>query len=381
VSHERYDEPEPFYALRAYVCATCYLVQLATLVAPQAIFSDYAYFSSYAESWVQHAKRYSREAGDRFALGGRSFVVELGSNDGYLLQHFVARDIPVLGIDPAANIAAVARQKGVPTLTRFFGVVLARELVASGPQADLIVANNVLAQVPDLHDFIAGVTILLARRGVVTVEVPHLWRLMEENQFDTIYHEHFSYFSFLSAQQIFAQHDLRCFDVDELPTHGGSLRIYARHTDNTALAVTDRVGALRERERALGYVDRSAHLRFDEQVKETKRAVLTFLIDAKRRGKRVVGYGAAGKGMTMLNYCGIGTDFVDFVVDRNPYKQGRFCPGSHIPVLPVDALWEARPDYVLILPWNLRDEISAQLAGIRDWGGQFVVPIPTTEVW
>jgi SAM-dependent methyltransferase len=380
VSRERYDEPEPFYALRAYVCATCYLVQLATLVAPQAIFSDYAYFSSYAESWVQHAKRYSREAGDRFALGGRSFVVELGSNDGYLLQHFVARGIPVLGIDPAANIAAVARQKGVPTLTRFFGVVLARELVASGPQADLIVANNVLAQVPDLHDFIAGVTILLARRGVVTVEVPHLWRLMEENQFDTIYHEHFSYFSFLSAQQIFAQHDLRCFDVDELPTHGGSLRLYLCHTADAARPCSAAVVALEQRERAAGLDHLDAYASFTERVKETKRTILAFLIDAKRRGRTVVGYGAPGKGNTLLNYCGVGTDFIDYTVDRNPYKQGKLLPGSRIPIHAPERIAETKPDYLFVLPWNLQDEIMEQMRGIRAWGGRFVVPIPHLRV-
>jgi len=238
-----------------------------------------------------------------------------------------------------------------------------------------------LAQIPELNGFVAGLTTLLADGGVVTIEFPHLQRLIEGNQFDTIYHEHYSYFSLWSTEQLFARHGLTIFDVDELPTHGGSLRIYARHSANAALPVTDRVVALRDRERALGYVDRSAHDRFSEQVKETKRALLEFLIDARRRGKSVVGYGAAGKGMTMLNYCGIRTDFVDFVVDRNPYKVGRYCPGVHIPVLPVDALWDARPDYVLILPWNLRDEISTQLAGIREWGGQFVVPIPTTEVW
>ncbi|MEO5841584.1 MAG: class I SAM-dependent methyltransferase [Acidimicrobiales bacterium] len=372
---------EPFYPLVTWACSNCCLVQIGDQVAPENIFEEYAYFSSYSDSWVDHVRRYAHDMKERFDLGPDSLVVEVASNDGYMLQWFVEMGVPVLGIEPARNIAEVAQAKGVNTLSEFFDKQLAEKLVADGVRADLLAGKNVLAQIPDLNPFVAGMATLLADNGVITIEFPHLQRLIEGNQFDTIYHEHYSYFSLWSTEQLFARHGLTIFDVDELPTHGGSLRIYARHADNTALAVTDRVGELRERERALGYIDRSAHLRFDEQVKETKRALLSFLIDAKRRDKSVVGYGAAGKGMTMLNYCGIGPDFVDFVVDRNPYKQGRFCPGSHIPVLPVDALWDARPDYVLILPWNLRDEISEQLSGIREWDGQFVVPIPTTEVW
>jgi hypothetical protein len=318
---------------------------------------------------------------ERFRLGADSLVVEVASNDGYLLQRFVAMGIPVLGVEPARNVAEIAVAKGVPTITEFFDRNLAEKLRSEGNRADLLVGKNVLAQVPDLESFVGGLAVLLADTGVVTIEFPHLQRLIEGNQFDTIYHEHYSYFSLHTTEKLFAAHGLTIFDVDELWTHGGSLRIYARHAANDSLAVHDRVHALRARERALGYADPSAYEKFDEQVKATKRALLKFLIEAKAEGKSVVGYGAAGKGMTMLNYCGIGTDFLDFVVDRNPYKHDRFCPGVHVPVLPVEALWEAKPDYVLILPWNLREEISAQLAAIREWGGRFVVPIPTTEVW
>jgi SAM-dependent methyltransferase len=380
VSAERYNEAEPFYALRAYVCAACYLVQLEALIAPEAVFTDYAYFSSYSDTWIAHARRYAQAAVERFGLGAGSLVVELGSNDGYLLQHFIARGIPVLGVEPAVNVAAAADAKGIPTLVRFFGEGVARELVAAERHADLVVANNVLAQVPDLHDFVAGIAVLLAPRGVATVEVPHLLRLLQENQFDTIYHEHFSYFSFLTAQQLFAYHGLRCFDVDELSTHGGSLRVYLCHADDATRPTSAAVAALTERERAAGLDRLEGYAAFGERVHEAKRAILAFLIDAKARGRAVVGYGAPGKGNTLLNYCGVRTDFIDYTVDRNPHKQGKFLPGTRIPIHAPERIAETRPDYLFVLPWNLQDEIIEQMRGIRAWGGRFVIPIPTLKV-
>jgi len=317
---------------------------------------------------------------NRFGLDESSHVVELASNDGYLLQYFHARHIPVLGIEPAANVAVAAEERDVPTLVEFFGVDLATRLAAEGRLADLIAANNVLAQVPDLNDFVAGLRILLAPHGVVTVEFPHLLRLIDENQFDTIYHEHFSYFSFETACAIFEAHGLRVFDVDELPTHGGSLRLYACRSESGAHTPTPRVEALADRERQAGYRTLAPYADFGARVEETKRALLDFLIDARRAGKTVAGYGAPGKGNTLLNYCGIRTDFLDYTVDRNPYKQGRFLPGTHIPIFDPDRLAETRPDFILIMPWNLRDEIVAQLAYARDWGARFVVAIPALEV-
>jgi hypothetical protein len=378
---EQTDEMEPFYPLDVWVCDDCWLVQIGAHVAPEEIFVEYAYFSSFSDAWLQHCKTYADDMTDRFGLGPDSLVVEVASNDGYMLQYFVEKQIPVLGVEPAKNTAEVAESKGVRTITEFFDRDLALRLREDGVRADLLAGKNVMAQIPDLNSFVAGMKVLLADDGVITVEFPHLQRLIEGNQFDTIYHEHYSYFSLSSTERLFASHGLVLFDVDELWTHGGSLRIYARHAEDSTKPVTERVHALRAREVELGYTSPKAYEQFDEQVKATKRALLSFLIEAKRDGKRVVGYGAAGKGMTMLNYCGIRTDFLDFVVDRNPYKHGRFCPGVHVPVLPVDALAPARPDYVLILPWNLRDEISGQLSYIRDWGGRFVVPIPTTTVF
>jgi SAM-dependent methyltransferase len=380
VSAERYNHPEPFYPLRAFVCGACYLVQLEALVDPKAIFSEYAYFSSYSSTWLDHAKRYVDMAVDRFALSARSFVAEIGSNDGYLLQHFVGRGIPVLGIDPARNVAAAAEAKGIPTLVRFFGADVASELAAGGRRADLVVANNVLAQVDDLHDLVAGIAALLRPDGVATVEVPHLLRLIEQNQFDTIYHEHFSYFSLLSAARLFARHGLRCFDVEELPTHGGSLRIYLCHEGNASQPGEARVAALQASERAAGLERLGFFTDFAERVRETKRRILEFLIDAKRRGRSVAGYGAPGKGNTLLNYCGIGTDFIDYTVDRNPYKQGKFLPGTRLPIEHPRRILETKPDYLFILPWNLKEEIIEQMSAVRAWGGRFVVPIPTLEV-
>jgi SAM-dependent methyltransferase len=380
IAADQVHEMEPFYPLHAYVCDRCLLVQLQEFVSPQDIFTEYAYFSSYSTSWVEHARRYTNMAIERFALGSNSKVMEIASNDGYLLQHFVAAGVPVLGIEPAANVAKVAIEKGVPTTVRFLGRDAADEIARERGKADLLLGNNVLAHVPDLNDFVAGMKRLLAQNGVITMEFPHLQRLMAENQFDTIYHEHFSYFSFLAVEKVFAHHGLTLFDVEELPTHGGSLRIFARHTDNSALPVGERVHALRQREIDDGCLTLDRYRGFGEQVKSTKRKLLSFLIDAKQRGKKVVGYGAPGKGNTLLNYCGIRTDFLDFTVDANPYKQGKLTPGTRIPILAPDAIREARPDYVLMLPWNIRDEICHAAAYIGEWGGRFVVPIPEVKV-
>lgn len=372
---------EPFYPLRVYVCEHCFLVQLQEYVSPAHIFSDYAYFSSYSDTWLQHAKAYTDQMMRRFQLHEHSQVVEIASNDGYLLQYFVARGLPVLGIEPAANVAAVALQKGIPTVVKFFGEKTAHALAGEGQGADLLLGNNVLAHVPDINDFVAGMRILLKPHGVITMEFPHLMRLIEGNQFDTIYHEHFSYLSLLTVEKVFAAHGLRLFDVEELPTHGGSLRIYAGHTDDTAQVLAPRVAALRAREEQAGLTRIAYYLAFAEQVKETKRKLVHFLIGAKQNGQSIVGYGAPGKGNTLLNYCGIRTDFLDYTVDRSPHKQGKFLPGTHIPIFPPDKLKETRPDYLLILPWNLKHEILAQTAYIREWGGRFVIPIPEVEVF
>ena len=373
---------ETFYPLHAFVCHVCSLVQIDAVVPPEAIFEgEYAYFSSYSDSWVAHARRYVDAMVERFGLGPGSLVVEVASNDGYLLQHAVARGIPCLGVEPAANVAEAARRRGVPTRVAFFGEDEARRMVADGLRADLIAANNVLAHTPHLNAFVAGLAVLLAEGGVATLEFPHLVRLIEENQFDTIYHEHFSYFSFTAVERVFARHGLALFDVDELPTHGGSLRIYARHAAETTPPIGRRVGALREREEAWGVDDLATYAAFAERTRAVKRDLLDFLIDAARAGKTVAGYGAPGKGNTLLNYCGIRTDLLAYTVDRNPYKQGTYTPGARIPVYDPSHVFETRPDYLLLLPWNLRDEIAAQMAGIRAWGGQFVVPIPHLEVF
>ena len=379
VPAERLSAMEPFYPLLVYVCDECFLVQLEEFVPPEEIFTEYAYFSSYADSWVEHARRYTETICEREGLGRESLVVELASNDGYLLQHFVARGVPCLGIEPAANVARDAERRGVPTLVEFFGRATAERVAAERGRADLLLGNNVLAQVPDLNDFVAGMKILLAPGGVITMEFPHLLRLMEENQFDTIYHEHFSYFSYTTTARIFEAHGLRLFDVEEVPTHGGSLRIYACHADD-AREESPSARELRAREEAFGLLDPRCYDDFGEQVRETKRKLLEFLIDARRKGKRVAGYGAPGKGNTLLNYCGIRTDFVEYTVDRNPYKHGRFLPGTHIPIFPPEKIFETKPDYVLILPWNFKDEIVEQMAGVREWGGRFVVPIPEVTV-
>ena len=381
LSADHLNQMEPFYPLHVYVCEECFLVQLQEYVTPEHIFSDYAYFSSYSDSWLAHASKYTGQMVERFAIGAQSLVVEVASNDGYLLQYFVEKQIPVLGIEPAANVAAVAVQKGVSTLVKFFGTETARELAASSKKADLLLGNNVLAQVPDLNDFVAGMKILLKPAGVITMEFPHLQRLMEQNQFDTIYHEHFSYFSLVTVEKIFAAHGLTLFDVEELHTHGGSLRIYARHAEDSSKPVSAHITELRAREESMGYSRIETYAHFAEQVKETKRKLLEFLIEAKRSGKKIAGYGAPGKGNTLLNYCAIRTDFLDYTVDRNPHKHGRFLPGTHVPIYPPDRIRETRPDYVLILPWNLKDEIIKQNGFIREWGGMFVVPIPEVKVY
>ncbi len=380
VTLEGLSRMEPFYPLRVHVCDGCFLVQLEQFVPAEEIFTEYAYFSSYADSWVEHARQYVEAISERLGLGPQSLVVELASNDGYLLQHFVARGVPVLGVEPARNVARTAIEKGIPTRVEFFGCELARRLAAEGFMADLLLGNNVLAQVPDLNDFVAGMKLLLKPGGVLTMEFPHLLALMNENQFDTIYHEHFSYFSLMTAAEIFARHGLELFDVEELTTHGGSLRIYGRHV-GSGDPVGPAVPRLLALERAAGLDRLDAYRAFEEQVHETKRRILEFLIAARRAGKRVVGYGAPGKGNTLLNYCGIRSDMIEFTVDRNVYKQGRFLPGTRIPIQHPDRVREVRPDYLFILPWNFKDEIMRQNAFIRDWGGRFVVPIPELKVY
>jgi 2-polyprenyl-3-methyl-5-hydroxy-6-metoxy-1,4-benzoquinol methylase len=379
---EQINKSEKFYPLHTYVCDRCFLVQLPEVESREHIFGDgdYAYFSSYSESWLQHCERYTNLMVERFGFDRSSQVIEIASNDGYLLQYFQDRDIPVLGIEPASNVAAVAEAKGIPTLTKFFGVQTATELVELGKQADLLLGNNVLAHVPDLNDFVAGMKLLLKPEGIITIEFPHLLQLITQNQFDTIYHEHFSYFSFLTVERVFAAHGLTLFDVEELPTHGGSLRIYGKHPENTKLIVTDRIASLKAKEVAarLDLID--TYLDFTKQVESIKRQLLSFLIQAKAEGKSIVGYGAPAKGNTLLNYCGVRTDFIDYTVDLSPHKQGLFLPGTHIPIHSPDRIAETKPDYLLILPWNLRSEIIVQMACIRGWGGKFVVPIPQLEV-
>jgi SAM-dependent methyltransferase len=371
---------ERFYPLVVFVCGQCFLVQLEEFESPDGIFTDYSYFSSYSESWVEHARVYTNMIVDRLKLGRSHRVVELASNDGYLLQHFVAKGIPVLGIEPAANVAQAAIKNNIPTKIEFFGESMARRLVDDGSGADLIVGNNVLAHVPALNDFVKGLKILLKRQGVITLEFPHLMRLMDENQFDTIYHEHFSYFSFHTVRQIMAAHGLSVFDVDELSTHGGSLRIYLRHQEDSSKPTEKRVDDLAARETAAAVADLETYVCFGEKVKQTKRKFLDFLITAKNEGRSVVGYGAPAKGNTLLNFCGVRTDFIDYTVDRSPHKQGHFLPGTHIPIHHPDRIMETRPDYVLILPWNLTDEITAQMSYIRTWNGRFVVPIPEVKI-
>ena len=377
---DQLNDMEPFYPLHAYVCDVCFLVQLQEYVGREAMFTEYPYFSSYSQSWLAHARRYAEKMIEELGLSRESRVIEVASNDGYLLRNFVERGIPALGIEPAVNVAQAAIAKGVPTLLKFFGRDTARELIAQGQSADLLIGNNVLARVHDINDFVAGMKIVLAPRGVITLEFPHLMRLVAENQFDTIYHEHFSYFSLLSAARIFAAHGLTIYDVDELETHGGSLRVYACDAEDPLRPITPRVDQLRAYEAAAGLEDLDYYADFAERVRDTKHKLLDLLIAVKRAGKSIAGYGAPREGNTLLYYGGIRTDFLDYTVDHNPYMHGKFLPGTHIPIYAPERIAETRPDYVLILPWNVRDEIMNQLAYIREWGGQFVIPIPEARV-
>jgi C-methyltransferase C-terminal domain/Putative zinc binding domain/Methyltransferase domain len=380
LSENQLDEPEAFYPLTVYVCEKCLLVQLPAHVSGEHIFSEYAYFSSFSTSYLAHARKNVESLIQRFGLASQNFVVELASNDGYLLRNFVERGIPCLGIEPAANVARTAQERGIATWAKFFGTQTAREVIAQRQRADLIVANNVLAHVPDLHDFVAGLTLLLADHGVAVIEIQHLPRLIERNQFDTIYQEHYCYFTLHSFSSVLAEHGLQVFDVEEIPTHGGSFRIYARHAEHTA-SISPRVGQMLAAERNANLHTLAGYHGFSSQVVQVKHQLLEFLIQAKRAGRSVVGYGAPGKGNTLLNYCGIRSDFLEYTVDRNPYKQGKYLPGSRIPIYAPERIAQTRPNYVLILPWNLREEIAEQMNYIRQWGGKFVVPIPQLEIW
>lgn len=381
IKPEEVDKMEPFYPLHVYVCEKCFLVQLEEYVSPSDIFSDYAYFSSYSDYWLNHVEHYTDLMVERFPINTKSLVAEIASNDGYLLQYFITKGIPVLGIEPATNVAEYAIKKGVRTEIKFFGVKTAYEMVKKYGKADLLIGNNVLAHVPDINDLVGGMKIFLKPEGIITMEFPHLERLVERNQFDTIYHEHFSYLSFTTVEKIFAYHGLTLFDVEELPTHGGSIRIYAKNSEDISKEVSKRVVELRSREKALGMLTLDYYKNFDKKVNETKRKILDFLIHAKREGKKIIGYGAPGKGNTLLNYCGIRTDFLDFTVDRSPHKQGNFLPGTLIPILSPEMIKEAKPDYVFILPWNLKEEIIDSHSYIGEWGGKFVVPIPELQVY
>jgi len=381
LTKEQLNEPEQFYPLKIYTCHNCFLVQVDEYKKSDSIFdSSYVYFSSYAKSWLEHASNYVNMVTDRFKLNEKSLVVEIASNDGYLLQYFVKKDIPVLGIEPTSNTAEVARQKGVESVVDFFGVRLAKELVAKGKKADLLLGNNVLAHVPDIIDFTRGLKILLKDQGVVTMEFPHLVQLIENNQFDTIYHEHFSYLSFTTVKQIFEAAGLEMFDVDEIPTHGGSLRIYAKHKEDNSKAISSNVAALIETEKGKGILDIKYYKGLQQQALKIKLELLDFLAEQKKVGKKAAAYGAAAKGNTLLNYCGVKADLIDFVVDANPHKQNKFLPGSHIPVVAESYLKEQRPDYIIIFPWNIKEEVMTQLAYIKEWNGKFVMAIPNFHV-
>ena len=382
LSPEELNKPEVFYPLRLFVCEKCFLVQIDEYKRSEEIFSEkYAYFSSFSSTWLEHARQYVEMITPRLGLNKEAFVVEIGANDGYLLQYFKEKNIPCLGIEPAKSTADVARDKGIEVVTEFFGTKLAERLVIEGRKADLIVGNNVLAHVPDINDFVKGLKMLLGKDGVITLEFPHLMRLIEENQFDTIYHEHFSYYSFHTVNQIFSEHGLVLFDVDELPTHGGSLRIYAGHQEDRSKELSAKVEALNGKESAAGISELSYYLGFQDKANKVKYELLSFLLAQKREGKKVVAYGAAAKGNTLLNYCGIKKDLIEFVVDASPHKQGKFLPGSHIPVVAEGEIRKVKPDFVLILPWNIQAEILQQLTYIRDWGGKFVVSVPAALIY
>jgi len=380
LTKEQLHKMEPFYPLEVYVCGNCFLVQLEEFESPENIFNDYAYFSSYSDIWLKHAKDYVDKMINLFGIDKQSFIIEIASNDGYLLQYFVEKQIPVLGIEPARNVAEVAVEKGIPTETVFFGIKTAKQLASEGKNADLLLGNNVLAHVPDLNDFVGGLKILLKPNGIITMEFPHLMRLMDDVQFDTIYHEHFSYFSFITVEKVFKAHKLSIFDVEELTTHGGSLRIYARHSESVNKQMSKSVKQLIRKEQEAGLDKIETYQEFDNKVKAVKKDILSFFIETKKGGKSIVAYGAAAKGNTLLNYCGIKTDFIDYVVDRSPHKQGHFLPGSHIPIYAPDKVKETKPDYLFILPWNIKDEILEQMAFIREWDGKFVIPTPKIQI-
>lgn len=381
LAEEELHNMEPYYPLEVYICEDCYLVQLEEHETVRKIFSsNYAYFSSYSDSWLEHCKRYVEMMINRFRLDKESFIIEIGSNDGYLLQYFKRAGIPVLGVEPSSSTAEAAIEKGIPTDIVFFDEPYANSMKESGRSADLIIGNNVLAHNPNLHEFIEGIKIALRPDGIITMEFPHLLKLIQENQFDTIYHEHFSYFSFRTAKQLFELHDLTFFDVEELPTHGGSLRVYAKRTDDAINEVTSKVSELLQKEERAGMLELGTYYNLDKRVKRTKRDLLQLLIQMKNEKKRIAGYGAPAKGNTLLNYCGIGNDILDYTVDRNPQKQQMFLPGTHIPILHPERIREDKPDYLLILPWNIKEEIMEQMNHIREWGGSFIIPIPSVEV-
>jgi 2-polyprenyl-3-methyl-5-hydroxy-6-metoxy-1,4-benzoquinol methylase len=380
LSKDQLEKGETFYPLHAYVCSKCFLVQVKEYELPENIFGDYAYFSSFSDSWLKHCQSYVDQITERLKLDSTKQVIEIASNDGYLLQYFKQRNIPVLGIEPAANVAKTAEAKSIPTLVKFFGSAVAQELKDKKVQADLLIGNNVLAHVPMLNDFVKGLKILLKADGVITMEFPHLLRLVESNQFDTIYHEHFSYFSLLAVEQIFQAQGLKIFDVEELKTHGGSLRIYACHVEDLNKKVSDSVLKIKAQEIKMHFDNLSGYEPFAIGVQKLKADLLSFFLDCKKQGKKVAGYGAPAKGNTLLNFCGIRSEFLNFTVDRSPHKQGRFLPGTHIPIYPVDEIAKAKPDYLFVLPWNLKEEIIHQMAFIREWGGKFVVPIPKLEI-
>lgn len=380
IKEKELNRMEPFYPLHTYVCHHCFLVQLEEFEAPEHIFKDYVYFSSFSDSWLAHAKNYVDAILQRFDMNTHSKVIEIASNDGYLLQYFKEKKIPVLGVEPAANVAVKARQKGIPTKVDFFSESFANELVEEGHKGDLIIANNVLAHVPDLHDFIKGFKRLLTSQGMITVEFPHILNLISQNQFDTIYHEHFSYFSLLTVQDIFNAHELEIFDVEEIPTHGGSLRIYVKHKEDQSKSIHSNVRKMMEKEKNNALQCLETYEQFADKVKQTKFKILDFFIQTKKDGKTIVGYGAPAKGNTLLNYCGIGREFLPYTVDRSPFKQGLYLPGTHIPVKSPDIIRETKPDYVFILPWNVKEEIMEQLSFIREWGGEFLITSPDVEV-
>lgn len=380
IKEENLQKMEPFYPLHAYVCQNCYLVQLKQFESPSQIFSDYAYFSSFSESWLIHAHNYVKMAIANFNLTCDSQVVEIASNDGYLLQYFNNEKIPVLGIEPAENVAAVAEEKGIPTVVDFFGKSLSEKMVEKGKQADLIVANNVLAHVPDIHDFVSGLKILLKKQGVITIEFPHIMKLISQKQFDTIYHEHFSYFSLLTVKHILFSHGLKIFNVEQLPTHGGSLRIFVNHSEDVSRPISSSVISLIIKEQEFGIERLQTYLKFSEEIKQLKLEILKFFLEIKQNGKQIVGYGAPAKGNTLLNYCGVGKEFISYTVDRNIFKQGKYLPGTRIPIKDPEEIRKTKPDYLLILPWNLKEEIMEQNSFISEWGGRFIVTIPEIEV-